>query len=115
MLLHLADMAWGQPLQRRYSKRQVLIEPNAPYLADALKRVSGVQVWDEFEPRTSWAEANHVRARMQAQGLRTGMGVSDPPWWSAWRWWQHPRAAAFVDGEFLKLGYYVGRYRFGVL
>ena len=85
MLLHLADMGWGQPLQRRYSKRQVLIEPNAPDLADALKRVSGVQAWDEFEPRTSWAEANHVRARMEAEGLRTVMTVSVPPWWSGLR------------------------------
>ncbi|MBK6558234.1 MAG: hypothetical protein IPG16_13925 [Comamonadaceae bacterium] len=82
-----------------------------------------------------------MRTRMQAEGLRSVMVVSEPPhllrlrytwgsvfrgsdpgytliasappWWSTWRWWQHPRAAAFVDSEFLKLGYYVARYRFG--
>jgi hypothetical protein len=124
-----------------YSKRLVLIEPNDGDIKDAVRRVPGVQVWDDFEPRTSWAEAKNVRARMQAEGLRSVMVVSDPPhllrlrytwgsifrgselsytliasdapWWSTWRWWQHPRAAAFVDSEFLKLGYYVVQYRFG--
>jgi len=124
-----------------YSKRLVLIEPNDGDIKDAVRRVPGVQVWDDFEPRTSWAEAKNVRARMQAEGLRSVMVVSypphllrlrytwgsifrgselsytliasDAPWWSTWRWWQHPRAAAFVDSEFLKLGYYVVQYRFG--
>ena len=125
-----------------YSKRLVLIEPNHVDLVDARAKVPGVEIWDDFEPRTTWAEAKNVRARMQAEGLRTVMAVSDPPhllrvrytlgsifrgsdvsytliasnppWWSAWRWWQHPHAAAFVDSEFLKLGYYVVRYRFGL-
>jgi hypothetical protein len=124
-----------------YSRRLVLIEPNDVDLKDALKRVPGVQVWDDFQPRNSWAEAKHVRARMEAEGLRSVMAVSepphllrlrytwgsifrgseltytliasDPPWWSTWRWWRHPRAEAFVGSEFLKLGYYVVQYRFG--
>ena len=124
-----------------YSKRLVLIEPNHVDLVDARATVPGVEIWDDFGPRTTWAEVTNVRARMQADGLRTVMAVSDPPhllrvrytfgsifrgsdlayiliasdppWWSTWRWWQHPRAAAFVDSEFLKLGYYVVNYRFG--
>ncbi len=45
--------------------------------------------------------------------MRYTLMASNPPWWSAWRWWQHPRAAAFADSEFLKLGFYVVQYRFG--
>ena len=86
-------------------------------------------------------EAVTVRERMQAEGLRTVMVVSDPPhmlrlrytwgsvlrgtgidytlvatappWWPGWRWWRNPGASDFVGNEVLKLGYYVVRYRFG--
>ena len=125
-----------------YSRRLVLIEPNGPDLADALMRVPGVQVWDDFQPRNTWAEAKSVRARMEAEGLNSVMVVSEPPhllrlrytwgsvfrgsdltytliasnphWWSTWRWWKHPRASAFVYSEILKLGFYVVTYRFGI-
>jgi hypothetical protein len=89
----------------------------------------------------SWGEALAVRERMQAEGLRSVMVVSDPPhmlrlrytwgsvlrgtgldytlvatsppWWPGWRWWRNPGASDFVGNEVLKLGYYVVRYRFG--
>lgn len=40
--------------------------------------------------------------------------ASNPPWWSAWRWWANPQSSSFVGDEVLKLGYCVARYRFGL-
>ena len=89
----------------------------------------------------TWGEAKVVSERMQAEGMRSVMVVSDPPhmlrlrytwgsvlrgtglhytlvattppWWAGWRWWRNPGASDFVGNEVLKLGYYVVRYRFG--
>jgi len=44
---------------------------------------------------------------IQGTDLSYTLVSSDPPWWPGWRWWTNPRAAAFVDNEVLKLGYYL--------
>ena len=75
--------------------------------------VPGVEIVDSMDERGSWGEALAVRARMQAEGLRSVMVVGDPPWRPGWRWWRNPEASGFVGNEVLKLGYYVVRYRFG--
>ena len=124
-----------------YSRQLVLIEPNADDRKQALVNVPGVKIWDDVFPGNSWGEAKAARDRMQAHGWRTALVVSDPPhllrvgyawssnflgsgfsytliasnppWWSAWRWWANPQSSSFVGEEVLKLGYYVLRYRFG--
>ena len=124
-----------------FSERLVLIEPSAAERKDALANLPGVEIWDDVLPGNSWGEAEAARARMQANDWHSVLVVSDPPhllrlrytwasifrgtdlaytliasnppWWSAWRWWQNPQSAGFVDSEVLKLGYYVVRYRFG--
>ena len=110
----------------------------------ALAQVPGVEFVESMQApggSGSWGEALAVRDRMQAEGLRTVMVVSDPPhmlrlrytwgsvlrgtgldytlvatnppWWPGWRWWRNPGASDFVGNEVLNLGYYVVRYRFG--
>jgi uncharacterized SAM-binding protein YcdF (DUF218 family) len=125
-----------------YSRQLVLIEPNAEDRKHALADAPGAVIWDDVLPGNSWGEAMAARDRMQANGWRTALVVSDPPhllrvgyawssnflgsglsytliasnppWWSAWRWWANPQSSSFVGEEVLKLGYYVVRYRFGL-
>lgn len=125
-----------------YSRQLVLIEPSAVDRKDALANLPGVVIWDDVSPRNSWGEAKTTHLRMKANGWRTVLVVSDPPhmlrlrytwfsnfwgsdlsytliatnppWWSAWRWWDNPQSSSFVGEEVLKLGYYVLRYRFGL-
>lgn len=124
-----------------YGRQLVLIEPNAVDRKDALVNLPGVVIWDDILPGNSWGEAQVTRTRMQAKGWKSVLVVSDPPhmlrlryawssnfwgsdlsftlvatnppWWSAWRWWANPQSKSFVENEVLKLGYYVLRYRFG--
>ena len=121
--------------------RLVLIDPTAAELADAKTRFPDAMVWKDVLPGNSWGEAKTTRTRMQANGWKSVLVVTDPPhmlrvryawasnffgsdlhfvlvaanptWWSTWRWWQNPQSAQFVGEEMLKLGYYVVRYRFG--
>lgn len=129
-------------LRASYSRHLVLIEPNADDRKHALANVPGVEIWDDISPGNSWGEAKAGRSRMQANGWRTALVVSDPPhllrvgyawssnlwgaglsytlisanppWWTAWRWWANPHSSIFVGEEVLKLGYYLVRYRFGL-
>ena len=127
-----------------YGKRLMLVQPSAADAKDAQARVPGVEIvalTQASGSSGSWAEAITVRSRMQAEGLRTVMVVSDPPhmlrlryawgsvlrgtglhytlvatsppWWPGWRWWRNQQASDFVGNEVLKLGYYVVKYRFG--
>jgi uncharacterized SAM-binding protein YcdF (DUF218 family) len=124
------------------SKRYLLINATASEQEDALRNLNQAEVSFDDLPINSWQEAQSVRAWMQAKGWRTALVVSDPPhllrvqyawasnfrgtdlaytliasnppWWSAWRWWSNPQSARFVESEVLKLGYYVLRYRFGL-
>lgn len=123
-----------------YSERLILIHPSVSERKDAAVKVPRVEIIDSFAAHNSWGEAKTVRARMEAEGLRSVMVVSDPPhmlrlrytwgsifrgsdldynliatsppWWSDWGWWQNRTAAIFVRNEVLKLGYYVVHYRF---
>lgn len=133
----------GELVLAGFAHRLVLIEPGPAELADAQNRFPNTMVWNDVLPGNSWGEAKATRARMQAKGwktvlvvtdpphmlrvryawasnfwgsdLRYGLVASNPPWWSAWRWWKNPQSAQFVKEEVLKLGYYVLRYRFGFL
>ena len=124
-----------------YSQRLILLNPSAAQISDARAKVPSVEIVGSTPAQGSWGEAMAVRARMQAEGLRSVMVVSDPPhmlrlrytwgsilrgtgldytlvatnppWWPGWRWWRNPGASDFVGNEVLKLGYYVVRYRFG--
>lgn len=125
-----------------YSKRLLLINSGEFERKDAQARLPGVEILIDDLPRSSWDEAQRVRARMQAMGWHTALVVSDPPhllrvayawssafrgtdlsytlistdppWWPGWRWWRNPYATTFVGDEVLKLGYYVLHYRFGL-
>ena len=125
-----------------FAPRLVLIDPTAAELADAKTRFPDAMVWKDVLPGNSWGEAKTTRTRMQANGWKSVLVVTDPPhmlrvryawasnffgsdlhfvlvaanptWWSTWRWWQNPQSARFVGEEMLKLGYYVVRYRFGI-
>ncbi len=129
-------------LRAGYSHQLVLIEPNAPDRKDALANLPGVLIWDAVLPRNSWGEAKATRSRMLANGWKSVLVVSDPPhmlrlryawfsnfwgsdlsytliatnppWWSAWRWWANPQSSSFVENEVVKLGYYLLHNRFGV-
>lgn len=124
-----------------YSKRLILIHPAAVVIHDAQERLPRVEIVDTLQAPGSWGEAETVLARMEAEGLRTVIVVSDPPhmlrlrytwgsvlrgtglsytlvatsppWWPGWRWWRDPQASSFVGNEVLKLGYYLVKYRFG--
>ena len=124
-----------------YSKRLLLISPSAAERKDAQTRLPGVELVFDDTPGHTWDEARMVRAHMLASGWHTALVVSDPPhllrvayawssafrgtdlsctlissdppWWPGWQWWRNPRAAAFVDNEVLKLGYYLLRYPLG--
>ena len=124
-----------------YGKRLILFYPGAADLKDAKARVPVVEVVACMPAPNSWSEAQAVRERMQAEGLRSVMVVSDPPhmlrlrytwgsilrgtgldytlvattppWWPGWHWWASLDAAQFVGSEVLKLGYYMAKYRFG--
>jgi uncharacterized SAM-binding protein YcdF (DUF218 family) len=126
-----------------FSKQLVLIESIDAKRKDVLANVPGVVFWDDVSPHNTWGEAHTTQARMRAMGWKSVLVVSDPPhmlrmryawgaafrgsdlsytlvatnppWWSTWRWWTHPRAARFVKSEVLKLGYYVVHYRFGLI
>ena len=127
-----------------FSKRLIVLNAGDATRKDALAQVPGVEFVNSMHapggPGSS-GEAQVVRQRMQAEGLRSVMVVSDPPhmlrlrytwgsvlrgsglrytlvattppWWPGWRWWRNPGASDFVGNEVLKLGYYVVRYRFG--
>ena len=123
-----------------YSKRLLLINPVVSELEDA-RRLRAVELRIDNLPGNSWQEAQAGRAWMEAYGWRSALIVSDPPhllrvcyawasifrtsaltfflvasdppWWSAWRWWRDPQSEDFVSSEVLKLGYYIVRYRFG--
>ncbi len=129
-------------VQAGYSKNLLLIDPPAAERQHAMASLAGVQVWVDDRPHNSWQEAQNALALMRANGWRSALVVSDPPhllrlrytwasifrgtglsytliasnppWWSAWRWWQNPQSERFVSGEVLKLGYYVLKYRFGI-
>ena len=127
------------------STRLIVLNAGDATRKDALAQFPGVECVDSMHApggTGSWGEALTVRARMQAEGLRTVMVVSDPPhmlrlrytwgsvlrgtgmdytlvattppWWPGWRWWRNAEASDFVGNEVLKLGYYVVRYRFGL-
>jgi hypothetical protein len=124
-----------------YSKRLILFYPSADDLRDASARVPEVEVVACMPAPGSWGEAKVVSERMQAEGMRSVMVVSDPPhmlrlrytwgsilrgtglhytlvattppWWPGWHWWASLDAAQFVGSEVLKLGYYMAKYRFG--
>jgi uncharacterized SAM-binding protein YcdF (DUF218 family) len=130
-------------VQAGLSKQLVLIEPSAAERKEALANVPGVIFWDDVSPHNTWGEAHTTQARMRAKGWKSVLVVSDPPhmlrmryawgsafrgsdlsytlvatnppWWSTWRWWTHPRATQFVKSEVLKLGYYLVHYRFGLV
>ena len=119
----------------------MLINGTESQRKDAKSWLAAVDVQTENLPRHSWQEAQAVRARMQANGWKSVLVVSDPPhmlrlryvwasnfrgtgltytlvatdppWWSAWRWWRTKQASDFVGDEVLKLGYYVLRYPLG--
>ena len=140
--LSLGRYARGRALvQAGYSRRLILFYPSADELRDARATVPEVEVVACMPAPGSWGEAKVVSERMQAEGMRSVMVVSDPPhmlrlrytwgsvlrgtgldytlvatnppWWPGWRWWRNPGASDFVGNEVLKLGYYVVRYRFG--
>jgi uncharacterized SAM-binding protein YcdF (DUF218 family) len=120
-----------------YSKRLILFYPSADELRDARARVPEVEVVACMPAPSSWGEAQVVRERMQAEGVRSVMVVSDPPhmlrlrlhlgldlaaapglhytlvatsppWWPGWHWWEPAwTPAQFVGSEVLKLGYYM--------
>lgn len=124
-----------------FSDRLLLINALAAERKDAQAKLPHVEILFDDQPVNTWQEAQAVRARMQARGMHTVLVVSDPPhllrmrytwfsvflgtdlsytlissnppWWSAWRWWANPLSTSFVEEEILKLGYYVVRYRFG--
>ena len=126
-----------------FSKRLIVMNPGDTARQDALVKVPGVEFVGALVAHNSWEEAIAVRERMKAEGLRSVMVVSDPPhmlrlrytwgsilrgtglsytlvattppWWPGWRWWRNPEASGFVGNEVLKLGYYVVRYRFGLV
>lgn len=125
-----------------YSRHLLLINPNRTVRADAMERLRGVELLQDFAPRDTWSEAQALRTHMQANGWQSALVVSDPPhmlrmqyawwsvfrgtgftftliatappWWHPWRWWQNPQARGFVKAEVMKLGYYLVVYRFGL-
>ena len=126
-----------------YSRRLWQSNPKTAEREDALAKLPGIAVHFDNEPGNTWQEAEAVQAWMQAHGYKSALVVSDPPhllrvgyafasnlwgrglkftliaseptWWSTWAWWQNRESALFVKSEFPKLGYYLVRYRFGLL
>jgi len=124
-----------------HAQRMILLYPGADQVRDVRASLPGVEVMDATPAPGSWGEAQAVRQRMVAEGLRSVLLVSDPPhmlrlryawganfqgtglfyqlvattppWWTGWRWWRNPGASDFVGNEVLKLGCYVLKYRFG--
>lgn len=124
-----------------YAPRLMLIEPEYPMLLDVSRSLRDAAVYANTTCESTWDEAVQMRQWMAAEGLQRVLVVSDSPhllrvgyswfsvfrgsgleyvliaapapWWSAWGWWENPQAVQFVVGEFIKLGYYLGRYRFG--
>lgn len=125
-----------------YARRLVLVLPSAAQIADAAKRSIGVDALDDPAITGSWGEAVAVHAYLRGHGLQSALVVSDPPhmlrlqyawganfrgsperfslvatrppWWSAWRWWQSPQGAAFVQNEVPKLLGYIWHYGLGL-
>jgi hypothetical protein len=62
-----------------YSKRLILFYPSADDLRDASARVPEVEVVACMPAPGTWGEAKVVSERMQAEGMRSVMVVSDPP------------------------------------
>jgi uncharacterized SAM-binding protein YcdF (DUF218 family) len=126
-----------------YSTRLWLSNPKAAERGNALAKLPDVTVYFDPEPDNTWQEAQAVQAWMQARVYKSALVVSDPPhllrvgyafasnlwgsglkftliaaeprWWSAWSWWQNKQSALLVTSEFTKLGYFLVRYRFGLL
>ena len=124
-----------------YADTLVLILPLPHVLQDATSHLPGVKIHIDRTADSTWTEAQIMRRWMEANGIRHVLVVSDPQhmlrvsysWWSvfrgsglrytlvaapqvswsAWHWWDNEAVAINVGMEFLKLVYYVGRYRFG--
>lgn len=124
-----------------YADTLMLILPLPHVLGDATGNLKGVAVHVDRSADSTWTEARVMRRWMEANGIRHVLVVSDPqhllrvsyswwsvfrssglrytfvaaptPEWSAWNWWHNKATAIGVGMEVLKLGYYVGRYRFG--
>lgn len=124
------------------SSHLLVINPSYSERQDAQLTLGNKDVRFDSTPRSTWQEAQTVRAWMQANGWKSVLVVSDPPhllrvgyafasnlrgtgltyalvatnppFWSAWRWWQNPVSRGFVGSEVLKLVYYLVRYRFGL-
>ncbi len=106
-----------------YSTHLLLSNPSASDREDVNKNLQGVDIRFDSWPKSTWQEAQAVRAWMQAYGWKSVLVVSDPPhllrveysfasnffgtglvytliasnppWWSAWRWWQNPWSKHF--------------------
>lgn len=113
--------------------------PSEVEAAKSLAGPERVAVFTDFLSHNSWDEAVRTRAWMSAHGVTRVVVVSDPPhmlrlaytwsrvfagtdlsyslvatqppWWSAWRWWANSQSRQYVGREILKLGYYVWHYR----
>jgi hypothetical protein len=124
-----------------YADTLMLILPLPHVLQDATANLKGVAVHVDRSSDSTWTEAVVMRRWMEANGIHHVLVVSDPqhllrvsyswcsvlrgsglrytfvaaptPDWSAWNWWHNKATAIAVGMEVLKLGYYVGRYRFG--
>lgn len=96
----------------------------------------------EDRPANTWQEAESTKAWMKREGWKRVMVVSDPPhllradyafasvlrdtdatyrliatpadWWSAMGWWRQPQSFQYVGSEWVKLGYYVLHYGYGL-
>lgn len=125
-----------------FAKRLLLIHPTNSILRNAQGRFGRDNVLVDNRPDSSWQEALVTKEAMVAHGWQRALVVSDPPhmlrlhytwssilneagmsfglaatqpgWWSAWLWWNDRRAIEFVGSEWVKLVYYVVRYRFGL-
>ena len=124
-----------------YADTLMLILPLPHVLPDATNDLKGISIHVDRSADSTWTEALVMRRWMEANGIHHVLVVSDPqhllrvnyswwsvfrgsglrytfvaaptPDWSAWNWWQNKATAIGIGMEVLKLGYYVGRYRFG--
>jgi len=124
-----------------YAQKLMVSHPKARELADAHRYSERFELFTSNNSDSTWNEAQAIREWAQGEGVRRILVVTDPPhilrayyvwssvmrdtsidftmimteppWWSAWRWWDNEQAALFAGIEVLKLGYYLVRYRFG--
>lgn len=124
-----------------FAKTLMISHPDSAALKDSALRLRGVMVHTDKHSDSSWNEAEAMRRWMAREGIRDVLVVSDPPhllrlsfacwgvfrgsgmsyrfiaseppWWSAWRWWDNESAALFAGTEVMKFGYYLVRYRLG--